>query len=113
MKIKYLIGTVIGFSAAYVLYALLKEIFKKKKATEDNAKKNVHIDSKPHAGENQDINEDSHYDITKKQVCSNIEKRNAMASQVLCGIHDDMVKSVDNIEEKKASIEKLMNSLKN
>lgn len=113
MKIKYLIGTVIGFSAAYVLYALIKETFKKKKQTLHKVEKDACTDSESNVSGSQDVNIENKCENTEKHVCSNIEKRNAMASQVLCDIHDDMVKSVDNIEEKKASIEKLMNSLKN
>lgn len=113
MKIKYLIGAVIGLSAAYVLYAFIKETFKEKKSTLHNVEKDACTDSESYVSGSQDVNIENKCEITEKQVCSNIERRNAMAVQVLSDIHEDMVKSVDNIEEKKASIEKLMNSLKN
>lgn len=51
-------------------------------------------------------------DVTMHQVYENMNTRNEKARDILADINDEMKKSEDNIEAKKADIEKMMKNLK-
>lgn len=46
------------------------------------------------------------------QTFENMNERNAMATEIITEIHDEMKTSQDNIDSKKAEIEKMMRELK-
>lgn len=103
---KLLIGGVIAVAVVggIVAYSLLNKKTEIKDETKDDSSDAFHGDKVDEAVEKNVA--------VVKETFENMNERNIVANDIITEIHDEMKTSQDNIDSKKAEIEKMMRELK-